>query len=80
MSTEQIKFPFEPNEKVKAAFRNQSTLERMTAIITEALLTATTGFATNPWQILRKEHPELTESSKQLIYNQLDEKIEMRTK
>ena len=73
--TKEIKFPFEPNEKVKAAFGQQKVLERVVRIIVEALVSGLTDVFINPWDIVRKEHPELPKPSERYVYNTCDETI-----
>ena len=72
MSNE-IKFPFEPSERVKAAFRNEVRLRQAITLMTEALIQATTDMP-DVWAIVRQDHPELTECERngsKVSYNHL---------
>lgn len=80
MTEDQVKFPFEPNEVTKAAFRRQIRLDEMTKLITEALLNAATNFSENPWNVLYREHPNILNAPKSLCYNQLTQKVDIKTK
>ncbi len=74
--SKEIKFPFEPNERVKAAFRQEAQTTRAVTLMTEAI----TKIASNildPWTILKQEHPELIESESQLKYNCLSELVDI---
>ena len=59
---EKIKFPFEPNERVKAAFRNEVARIQAIDVMTKSLLEASIQVA-NPWGVLRREHPELCDKA-----------------
>ena len=80
MSEREIQFPFEPNEKVKAAFRQQTALKVAVQCITEALVVATARPLRNPWKVLFKEHPEVYSASKSLIYDQVTDTVDIKMK
>ena len=77
-----IKFPFEPNEKIKAAFRHDQQARMAIELIMDALL-KTSSKMINPWAVARKECPQLKEITKnsklRLIYNYLSEMIDIET-
>ena len=62
-----ITFPFEPNERVKAAFRSQAQRDHAVAIMTQALLEVAQQ-SIDPWVVAFQEHPELTEYRFQMKY------------
>lgn len=76
-----IKFPFEPNEKVKAAFRSAVAQEEAVRLMTIALMEATTrlNMKTTPWDILRKEHPDVLVADGRMTYNNLTEKLDLKS-
>jgi len=80
MAEEKIKFPFEPNEKVKAAFRNEAAIKHATRLITEALVETVAKCITTSWEMLRKEHPELLEILKPITYNHFTQTVDLSTK
>lgn len=79
--SEEIKFPFEPNERVKAAFRNEVARIQAVEVMTKALLEASIQVA-NPWDVLRKEYPELCKLARKtkLSYNYFTEMMDIREK
>ena len=77
-SEQKVKFPFEPNEKVKAAFRQETALKVAVQCITEALVTTTARPLRNPWKVLFKEHPEVYNASKNLIYDQITDTVDIK--
>ena len=75
----EIKFPFEPSEKVKAAFRNEGKTRVAIEIITRALVDAAASQVDSPWMTLRKEHPEFqSRFGRDLIWNNLSETIDVK--
>lgn len=77
---EEVKFPFEPNEKVKAAFRQESSLASVVRCVMDALIVSASKSALNPWQTLYREHPELRDAPKNLTYNHFLETIDISRK
>lgn len=76
---EEIKFPFEPSEKVKAAFRHEGQMKVAIRIMTEALVTAAAEQCSNPFELLREEHPDIFLSRRTLFYDQATQTIDIRT-
>lgn len=77
---QEVQFPFEPNEKVKAAFRQETALKVAARCITDALLIAMARPLQNPpWKVLFKEHPEVYNACKSLIYDQVTDTIDIKT-
>jgi hypothetical protein len=74
---DKIKFPFEPNEKVKAAFEQSSQYAKVLDMMIKALTQAFTQEYIDPWSIVQKEHPELMDFDR-LSYNHLTKKIILR--
>ncbi|MBN2591602.1 MAG: hypothetical protein JXA96_17180 [Sedimentisphaerales bacterium] len=74
--TKEIKFPFEPNEKVKASFRQTAQRKKAIQVMTEAITTIACKID-SPWRIARKEHPELMSIKEVLQYNELTETIDI---
>ena len=72
----EVKFPFEPNEKVKAAFRQEAQYRRAIKMMTEAIAKAASGID-SPWLVLGKEYPELMSIKEGLRYNELTETIDI---
>lgn len=70
-----IKFPFEPNEKVKKAFSHEVALKHVIEIMTEVMIEAASRVE-SAFPILIKEHPELKDCEKRLRYNHTIQKIE----
>ena len=68
MSKEEVKFPFEVNETVKATFRNANLLNSMIELMTKALLAAASESDPDPWTIVLKEYPELRNCAGRLQY------------
>jgi len=80
MSSEEIKFPFEPNEKVKAAFRQQRQMKAAVQLMTEALAEVAASIK-EPFYVLAEEHPELREYRwTGLSYNHLTEELDIKNK
>lgn len=73
---EEVKFPFMPNEQVKAAFRQEVQLKRAIAMMTEALA-KTASDVLDPWEVVKKEHPEILKQSTKLRYNVISETIDL---
>ncbi len=73
-----VKFPFEPSEKVKAAFRRGTALRETVALMTEALMRAAADTTTDPWDVVRKEHPELNLVKGNIIYNHLHQHLDLK--
>ena len=79
--TEKIKFPFEPSEKVKAAFRNEGKTRVAIEIITRALVEAAASQVESPWMTLRKEHPEFQHRlGHDLVWNGMSETLDIKTR
>ena len=70
----EVKFPFEPNETSKQAFRQEIQLKRAVSIMTEAI-TKVAADVIDPWEILKREHPELRKEFGRLRYNQISETV-----
>ena len=77
----EIKFPFEPNEKVKAAFRNEGKTRVAIEVITRALVEAAASQVESPWKTLRKEHIEFQHHlGYGLVWNNLSETLDRKIK
>lgn len=74
--TKKAKFPFVPNEQVKAAFRQEVQMKRAIALMTKALADAASDVL-DPWEIVKKEHPEVLKQSSRLRYNVISETIDL---
>ena len=61
-------FPFEPNEKVKQAFRQDAKIKAAIKTITKAVMTVAIELEVEPWQVFAKEHPEVAKSGAGLRY------------
>ena len=74
---DEVKFPFTPNERCKAAFRQEAQLRRAVSIMTEALAKVATDII-SPWEIVKQEHPNLIrQPNKKLRYIEISETIEI---
>lgn len=71
----EIQFPFEPNKKVKAAFREDIKLQIAIDSILESLIKKATKIDKG-FNVLFREHPELISERGNLKYNRVTEKIE----
>lgn len=78
--SKEMKFPFEPNEKVKAAFRQFAAMQRAIQIMTEALLVTATEQIIDPWCTVKSEHPELDLHEDHLFYSRPLEMIDIKPK
>jgi len=76
---EEIKFPFEPSEKVKAAFRHEGQMRAAVRLMTEALLKVAGEQCGEPFEILRKEHPDIFLKHRPLFYNHATQTVDIRT-
>ncbi|TET30121.1 MAG: hypothetical protein E3J70_05380 [Candidatus Heimdallarchaeota archaeon] len=74
----EIEFPFELNEKVKAAFRNESAMRMAIELVTKALVESAAFQISNPWLVLVKEHPELQKFHNNLVYNSMTETVDIK--
>ena len=54
-----VKFPFKPNETVKAAFEHDQGLAVIARVLINEMLESAVRKRLNPWDILIREHPEL---------------------
>jgi len=72
----EIKFPFEPNKKVKAAFRQETQLRRAIYVMTEAVAKVAADVI-DPWEVAKQEHPELMVNLGRLKYNLISERIDL---
>lgn len=55
-----IQFPFAVNERTRAAFRNSARLRQLNEAIVGSLLRIAMDMGEDGWDILMKEHPEVT--------------------
>ena len=78
--SEKIEFPFEPSEKVKAAFRNENKMKIAVELMTRALADVLAESLYDPFEMLRKEHPEVLSRLKKgrLSYNHLTQTIDIK--
>ena len=76
--SQEIEFPFEPNEKVKEAFRRYKALKDAATIIIEAFYHVLSEQTELPWQVLAKEHPEVTKTKNAVTYNHISQTIQLK--
>ena len=70
----EVKFPFKPNKTVAAAFQHESTLRNTAKLLIDTLLESVIEQSIDPWEIVKREHPELAkylqlEGELSLAYN-----------
>lgn len=66
--TKKIQFPFEPNEIVKAAFRDETQMKIAIKMMTEALANVAAAQCGSPFDVVFREYPELIEIENELVY------------
>ncbi len=74
----EIKFPFKPNEKVRAAFRQERQMKCAIKLMTQALAEIAAEIQ-EPFTVLMEEHPEFKEYRYSgLKYTHLTEEFNIR--
>ena len=57
---DEVKFPFKPSERARAAFRQERQRKAAIKLMTEALAEVASDI-TEPFEVLVQDHPELME-------------------
>lgn len=78
MAKKEIKFPFKPNEKVRAAFRQERQMKVAIKLMTQALVSIAAEIQ-DPFQVLIEEHPEFKEYRfSGVVYSRMTEEFDIK--